>query len=260
MNLIEERDALVVDIEFCVKAIANPRNTIDRIGDVCEQIAEKYRVLAICRLLADADTDGFYHDLLRSAKTREYYLSRCRAENYADFHVVSSRSEPFFDAIAANDFSLARNIAGLSPQEWWSEDEYEDDFWYIYFLKYISFDPTIQDELDEILQRFEISLEGASSARFDVCKALLVPDQEAFDDAFNNLVLDRNSEIEREKELFFMEEMNILMNRHVFVEGLAVLRVAEKAGLQTQGEYLYCPALARLPMKRPFPDDGYPNQ
>lgn len=258
MDLIEERDDLAVEINFWVSSLENPLNTVDIIGDLCEEISEKYRALAICRLLADADTDGFYHDLLRSAKIREYYLLRSRAENYLDFHMASSRSQPFFDAIAVNTFELARNIMGLSSQDWLADDEYEDDFCYVQFLhKYISFDEGLQHELNEILQRFETSLQGATSARLEICKAFLMKNQGHFDNAFNSLIEERSSEIKNEKERFVMEDINIIVNRHVFVEGLALLNISEKAGLQTQNEYLFCPRIARLPMIRPFPNDGY---
>jgi len=41
----------------------------------------------------------------------------------------------------------------------------------------------------------------------------------------------------------------------VYVEGLAFLRIAERLGLALQGEYLYLPSLARVPMRRPFPGE-----
>lgn len=260
MDLNEEKEALISEIDFRVAAFGNPLNTIDRVGDLCEEISARYRSVAICRLLVDADSDGFYHDLIRSAKIREYYLSRSYAENYSDFHRASTRAEAFFDALASNEFSLALRIGSLSPQEWLRGDEYEDDFWYVHFLqKYIKFDDRLHPELEEILGKFEASLRGTPCAKLEVCKALLLNDQEDFDAAFNQLLDQRASEIKSEKENFVMEEVNIIVNRHIFIEGLAQLRIAEKAGLETESEYLFCPAIARLPMKRPFPNNGYPR-
>ena len=52
-----------------------------------------------------------------------------------------------------------------------------------------------------------------------------------------------------------MEDPEIVAQRQVFVEGLAILRLAERRGLTTQAEYQYCPSLARVPMRTPFPGE-----
>ena len=46
-----------------------------------------------------------------------------------------------------------------------------------------------------------------------------------------------------------------MAERQVYVEGLAMLRIADRLGLKTQGEYLYCPSLARVSMQKPFPGE-----
>ncbi len=45
----------------------------------------------------------------------------------------------------------------------------------------------------------------------------------------------------------------------VFVEGLALLGLAERRGMSTEAEYVFCPAEAREPASLPFPDDRYPR-
>jgi hypothetical protein len=45
----------------------------------------------------------------------------------------------------------------------------------------------------------------------------------------------------------------------VFVEGLAILRLADQAGFPTEPEYPGCPALARLPSTVPPPADPLPG-
>ena len=43
--------------------------------------------------------------------------------------------------------------------------------------------------------------------------------------------------------------------RQVYVDGLALLRIAERLKLPLQSEYLYMPSLARVPMQQPFPGE-----
>ncbi|MFH0926007.1 MAG: Imm49 family immunity protein [bacterium] len=261
MDLSIIKSELSTSIQFDLDDITYD-NALNEIGSLCEGIYHQYRSLAICKILMDGDTDGFYHDLIRSAHIRLYYLSRCHNENYlTNPRIVASRSEPFFDALAADQLEIAAKIGLLSAQEWWPEDEYEDDFYYAHFIhRYITFDPGIKNELEAILTRFEKSLQGDASARLEVCKGFITRDQQAFDAAFYQLLDERTSQIELDQDTALGEEMTFQTERHIFIEGLAILKIAEKVGFTMQQEYLYCPAIARLPMKTPFPDDGYPHK
>jgi hypothetical protein len=44
-----------------------------------------------------------------------------------------------------------------------------------------------------------------------------------------------------------LEDVHVLAQRHVSIEGLALLRLADRRGIPTEREYLFCPSLARLP-------------
>ena len=50
-----------------------------------------------------------------------------------------------------------------------------------------------------------------------------------------------------------LEDVHVLAQRHVSVEGLALLRLAGRRGIPTAREYLFCPSLARLPASEPCP-------
>ena len=73
--------------------------------------------------------------------------------------------------------------------------------------------------------------------------------------AFADLLHARDLEIEAAKEAGQLEEPHVVALRRVFVEGLAILRLAERRGLRTEREYRYCPSLARTPMRTPFPGE-----
>lgn len=260
MNHELEKVRISKTLELWVQSTFEPRNTVALVGKVCDKITESYRALAIISLLIDADTDTFYHDLIRSAKTREYYLTRCKLDNYSDFRISTSRNEPFFDALAANDFGLARQLADLSPKVWRTEYEYEDDFYYTrIFHDFTSLDDMNNTPYKTLLRRFEESLEGSESARFKLCYALIGRNQQGFEKAFNELLIERTDAVEQESRIFLSEDINVALNHKIFIEGLAILRVAERIGLKTYNDYLYCPAIARQPTGKPFSGEGYPK-
>jgi hypothetical protein len=251
-------DLVADEIDFCMANIEHPGCTLALAGRFYEDLAAGLRAMAISYLLLHADSDGFHIELIISGHARRHYLARCAREGYSDFHRASSRAESFFDAVAAHDWDLARDIAALSPPEWLEGAEYEDDSCYARFLyRYLSSE-VIPAELEALLVRFEVALEGASSARLDLCKALLGRTQKAFDAAFDELIMERQAEIEEERSGIAGEDVAAALRTHVFIEGLAILAIAERAGLQTGRDYPLCPALARLPMTEPRPADTFP--
>lgn len=248
-------DQLIDHIEFCVANLAHPGATVDLVGPFYEELADTGRALAILRILLDADQERFYSDLIGNAQARRHYLARCSKERYRDAHGACSRSEPFFDALAAQCLDLAIQIAGLSPPAWLEEAEYEDDFCYAHFFhRHVSGGAT-RSELASIVARFEAVLEGAPSARLSLCKAFLDVDQALFNAAFDAMIEERLAEIEREKRGRAEEELTAAICSHVFIEGLAMLWVAQRAGLATRREYPLCPALARVRRAAPVPED-----
>jgi hypothetical protein len=211
------------------------------------ELAAGFRALSIMALLVQVNKDLFHQNLIRSGETRESYLQKLKQLGIQDdHHQASGRFEPLLDAVAGGDFELARRIAILSPVEWIQGHEYEDDFCYAQILHKLIIEPSQNAEISSLLLRFEAYLEGNANARFDICRALADKDQNAFDEAFDNLLYEHETGIAAAKARGQMEDPIVISQRLVFVEGLAILVLAEKRGLQTQSEYLYCPSLARL--------------
>jgi hypothetical protein len=239
---------------FWMAGVYSPDYPARLLGGLAADVSDKIRTMAIFRLLTDGKTNSFYHNLIRSALVRQHYLRRCLAENLLDDHFrASGRYLPLFDAIAAAEFSLARNITELSPVEFMQGHEYEDDYCYAQIVQGLV--TGRNDRAENLLTRFERYMETGSSGRLMVVKALLGQDQSNFDSAFEQLISDRELEIAADIERGQIESPQVKAFRRIFVEGLAVLRLAERTGLKTEDEYRFCPSIARIPMTEPFPGE-----
>jgi hypothetical protein len=261
MELTVIKENIELSIEFELDEIAET-DGLDDIGSSCERISDLYRALAISKVLLEADTNAFYHDLMRSGHTRDYYMARCHREGHLrHVSLAASNVNAYFDSLASAGWDLAKRLASFSATSWFRDDEYEDDFCYARFFHVLTLarSESAGGELEVLLDRYDLALEGNRNGRWYLCESFLSRNQEHFMSAFDEILRERTEQLAEEEESSLGEEMTFLTEKHVFVEGLAILRMAERIGLQTEAEYLYCPAIARLPMTAPFPNDGYPR-
>lgn len=264
MNLDDLLDETVTYANFLID-VAIRQESAASLGALCNDIARHYRAMGIYDLLLHADVGGFHHGLIQSALTRQYYLGRCAREgHFEDPHRRAGFAEPFLDAVAVGQLVLASRIAELSPEAWMEGYEYEDDFAYATFLYQLARpdggDPSIRARR---LDQFESALQGQPSDRLQVARALEARDQAGFDEAFADLLRAREAEMEvladPEVDSARAKEAAFAANRWVFVEGLALLRLAERQGVRTEPQYTFCPDLARLPSPEPFVSASFPN-
>jgi hypothetical protein len=246
-------DILAVEVDDITRA--SPAE----LGPLCEEACIYFRAAAIAAVLVALDTNGFHHMLIRSALTRMYLLERTPpAMKHASRFCRISRANGFFDALAAGQIEIARRIIAAGPQQRNVDYEYEEDYAYVRFL-YGTLLGAGEAEQTALLDGWKTLLDGATSARHDVCRALPTRDPAVFGGAFERLLDERERELEKEERSLNRNEMEFAGGRHVYVEGLAILRIAETLGIATQPEYAYCPKETRQPMSAPFPNDLYPR-
>lgn len=256
MILKEYNSALAYDAAFWMAGLYNSDYPIEQLGELSLDVSEKLRVLAIIGLLTKGDHDLMCHNLIRSGIAREIYLKRLQLVNIeVDHHMCSGRYEPLLDSIAAGNFELAQKIAGLSPKQWLEGHEYEDDYCYAQIIHGLIQMTINQDDVFSFLTQFEDYLKGETNTRFDICTALANFDSVGFQEAFDSLLEERELRIIKDKENGQMEEPQVIANRQIFIEGLALLKIAKKSGLIIQQEYKYCPSIAQVSMKNPFPGE-----
>jgi len=223
-----------------------------KLGGIYETLSVHFEALGICHLFEFANTDELRENLVRSGQGRRYFLQRSRLEgNDGDRHLALGRTRAFLDALVAGSLPLARDIADLSNEIWNPRWEYEDDFCFYLFLHRIvkQPDPFPTPETHALLERFERSLEGGESTRYEVCKALGARDAVAFADALDALIKEEQARIEVERESTAVHEGDIVFwaTSRISIEGLALLQVAGLLGVRGEREFELCPSLARLP-------------
>lgn len=256
MKLSEYLEILAYDTAFWLTGFINPDYPIEQLGTLCMEVSSKLRAAAILVLLTQADSDGFFHNLVRSAKCRLVYLQRLsQAGIVDDHHQASGRIAPFLDAVAAGDFVTARQITGLSLTDWRQGHEYEDDYCYAQILHGLITIPRDESRLQVLFERFKNALSGQADARLSICKVVFEGNKEDFNQTFEDLVAQRGAEIEANKARHQMEDPVVIAERQIYIEGLAILRIADRLGFPTQSEYRFCPSIARVTMVKPFPGE-----
>jgi hypothetical protein len=247
-------DDYAYETAFWMAGVYSPLYPLDQLGEICKDVQTKLRMLACFRLLKDGKSDSFYHNLIRSGMTRRHYLQRCMAEGALTDHFRGcGRYLALCDSVAAGDFALAKSIVELSPSEFLKGHEYEDDYCYGRILHGLV--TGNREHIPETLDRFARYLEQTENGRLRVVRALFEQDGTGFEAGFKRLLEDRQLEIAQNIARGEIESIHVIAGRRIFVEGLAILRFAERAGLKTEQEYLFCPSLARVPMIRPFPGE-----
>jgi hypothetical protein len=242
----ESFEVLVDEIAFLVENLNAPACTLEHAGRFYEEVAEGLRAHAILRLLLDANPQGFSHDLVMSGHARRAFLRRCKSSAHADCYLAFSRSGSMLDAIAGDDLALAAEIFKQSPTKWQPDDEYEDDFCY---QRYLGLELTDAPPVERkaMLDQFEIAADG-DGARLEACRAFYARDSKAFETAFEALLQVRGEEVDEDAGLAD-EELIVAIGSKVFIEGVAVLKLARRAGLAIADQYPMCPLLALLPQQ-----------
>ncbi|HEX5753832.1 MAG TPA: Imm49 family immunity protein [Archangium sp.] len=238
------RENALTAVEELEDGLRQPLTSLQR-EELLTRLSTYRRIAAIGALLAEGDVPAFRHDLRLSATARRELLL-CSPEPAAPSRFrCASRVEPLFDALAAGEIGLARDIAQHSPHRWVADEEFEDDFRYADFLRehLLAGAKTPSPGEERALAAFQKCSGDSGSPRLAVCESLSNRDQEAFDAALEDLLVERDAEFRNAGPPLHPQRFHT--ERHVFIEGLALLRLAEERGLSTQPEYRMMPGLAR---------------
>ena len=241
------RDNADVEIEAVLPVVAGAP-TLDQVARLCRN----YRRRGICGLFLEGLPRLLHADLRRSGTAWLYFLGAVGDDAKATGH-----GDAFFDAVACHDLTAAAEIARRSRTTWHEGEEIEDDYLYLRFLMQRAFLGASLAEMTATLDRYETVLEGVQDLRFGLCRALADGDAGRFDDSLRGLLAER--------EVFFREgaasedilEEEWATDGQLFVEGLALVAIAERLGLPTAEDYLLIPSIARPSRPMAFDADAW---
>src|SRR5262249_45286726 len=154
---------------------------------------------------------------------------------------VQSLAMPFLDGLAADDQEAARAIARGSSHSHSPRDEYEEDFLFVEFVMQRFVLECAASVAEQLLARWRAGLRGVEDPRLDACKALHEADAERFDSGLRAFLQERSDTLEERIAGGSVPLELASTEGYLSVEGLALLRIADRLRLQTEEEYLHVP-------------------
>ncbi|MFY2561078.1 Imm49 family immunity protein [Corallococcus terminator] len=210
------------------------------------------RLAGIGSLFLDGDSEGLLTRLAQSGRAFAFALSKLD-----DGSKRTSQCLPFFDAVAAGDFEGATRVARQARRHWAQGEEYEEDFLFVELLMQRFFLEAERSSCEALLVRYEQALQGTEDVRWGLVKALLEEDGAAFGAALSLYLSERRDRIQRQVKKERMPPELAVTEGYFSVEGLALVRLAERVGLETDEDYLHIPSTAREPLPASFREDSW---
>jgi len=257
MDLTDVRDLIVPEI-YERGLLLTAGYPVTETGKALEEMSELFQALGICQFLLTMDVMGFRINLTRSGQARRYFLRKsAELRNIHDHRLALSRSEGFLDSVVAGDWSLARDIVRLSNWDWNGNWEYEDDYCYFMILHNLVTQPgdSLSANIISLAERFERVLEGAPSPRLDVCRALMLRNEDGFAEGLIGLLDEEKLRNDQKRPAVTESQFLFWPRSFISIEGLALLKIAGAAEMTVPSDFFLCPEEARLPDMDGSPSD-----
>lgn len=212
-------------------------------------LALYFRCLGIAKFLAFADRNAFVDYLGRGIAARLDYLERLSLRQATESDVFNTipKNRALFDAVAIGADDAATKLARLCNDGRNVEKEYEEEFLYARFFHLAHLagpDLRESDELSETLERLR-ALIGDDDARVTICSSLIESDSAKFETAMLALIEQRSVAFAERKDLHPAIKQT---ESHLFVQGLAMAKIARRTGIELRLEY---PTMPRPLMELP---------
>jgi hypothetical protein len=215
-------------------------------------IAVLYRRLAVGGLLMDGTPERFFSYLFNSSRAYTWFL-----ENGPAAEKLASKADAFFDAVACHDDEGALRMVAAAPPATDVSKEYEEDFFAVRILMDMFFGNNDQTVIRTWLAAWEVLAAANPDTRLGVCKALILADQSAFDEALSADLAGRATRLAQARKQESLDPDEACTTAIVSTEVLAWLDLAGRIGLKTASNYPFAPSVARhfALLSRPAPDD-----
>jgi hypothetical protein len=221
-------------------------------GKGIHKLCDRFRQRGACSFLLTGDPQPFFVNAMQSAGA---YLAWLRRADEAQ--KVTSQARPFYDAAGCGFWECARGVAQASRTTWNRPREYEDDFLFMLFLMKHFFLGAEVDECRAIIARHEQAAEGADEAHRNVCLAFLERDAALFDRSLREVLQARADRAEAMVEREAIPEESWSWLRYFSLEGFALLKLADRARLPVERDYLHVSESLRFGPTFAFDPDAW---
>ncbi|WNG33320.1 hypothetical protein F0U61_06590 [Archangium violaceum] len=230
----------------------------DATTETLATIAFSYRVLGICALLRHLDAEQFAKLLRKSGLARLQLLRQATPENPVPPRLLAiSHDVGFCAALAAGDLNTATRIAERSPDTYVDGWEHEEDFLFFHFLQQLLHAPDDTAARHRTMERWTQVVEGEPTVYFTVCRTLLDADEAAFSMALEELIETRKESLRKyRQQLDFDQELDATEGK-VYINGLALVRMAQSRGLTVPERLELIPRQARVAACEVLPEDAW---
>lgn len=219
-----------------------------------DSVALQLHTIAVACLLVDGNARTFFLNLVRCAENGRRFLALFRARGLP--LPPASRNVPLVAGLAAGDFARASAIAALSNDARdAASHEYEHEFLWARAFQLLAPPAPDPGALGPVLDRLEILDPAAYGDRTAAIRALLAHDPAAFERAMIGAALHQEQVTEERARAFTTPVTTFAPHRFLWLEGLALLRLGERAGLSVDRELRGCPRLARVPVAVDYDGD-----
>jgi hypothetical protein len=254
MSLDDTREELIEHIKETLSVVV-AGTPMGEMGELFQDLTLAFESLGICNLLRELDAPGFHRNLWQSACAWRYFLRKSQQHGSTDtIFTALSRSDAIFDGIVSGDRQVVGDLVRWSATQWMPDAEYEDDFAYraVIHAHVASVAGAPSNAPSQRLQEF-IAVADGSDVRVPLCEKFVRKEEGDFWKAFAEFIDDR---VAQAAKPVYSDAPWIEPRRHVCVEGLAWLALAESLGFRPpETEYTLCPSVAEVPAQPPVEED-----
>lgn len=205
------------------------------------RLTDLYRHLALGDFLMTDEPEGMFYHLRLGAQAFVEFLNQAEEPEKA-----TSKATVYFDAVCAEDWQVAKEIATLTPGRVNDRKEYEEEFLYMRtIMDYFSLGKGM-DDIQGMLNRYEALHQEHADQHFVLLQALLEKNVDQFESALEMLVDDIREKKGGGGHLYEGTLDQAAVLPHISTEVMAWIKLARKQGMAVQEEYLLAPAAAMV--------------
>lgn len=144
---------------------------------------------------------------------------------------------PLFDAIGCGEEKAVAQFGRLVDTPWASDREYEEDYLFTLFCLVTSLRGTDASRTTDVLDRYRSVAAEVQDVRYDLCAALYERDASTYDSALEEYLMLQRVRFIALASTGRMQQEKVQTEAKVSVEGLALVRMGAREGLELSSNY-----------------------